>query len=89
MVDTDKHLDLKRRLKSMILDMELHSMLFTQDEIIEHAVHAGLEEEEVREMINELIIDKYIHEVPGTEGPLLSRTVWRDYSPANEERPEV
>ena len=90
MVDVlEKHSELKEKVKNVILRMEEHEALFTQEDIIKHAERDGLEAEDVREMIIELIADKYIHEVIGTAGPLFARTVWRDYSPAFEERPEV
>ena len=86
MVEPD---DLKEKVKNAILHMEGHDMLFTRAEIISHVKGDSLDEEAVSEAIDELIEDKFIHEVPGTEGPLFSRTIWRDYSPALEERPEV
>jgi len=90
MVDIiDKHSDLKQKVKNLILHIEEHEMLFTRDEIISHAKEKGFNESEVREAIDELISERYIHEVIGTDGPLLSRTIWRDYSPAFEDRPEV
>ncbi len=79
-----KHTDPKSVIKEIILEMEMHSMMFKREEIIEHAKRRKIPKPETDAVIDSLIADGYLHYVIGTD-KLLARTVWADYSPANEE----
>ncbi len=77
----------KEKIKSIILELENKSQLFTFDDVLEKARDEGIPEAETKSAFNELIEDNYIHEVRGSEG-LYARTIWRDYSPSFEEIPQ-
>lgn len=80
----DVHKTYLAEIRNIILELEHHNFLFTREEIVKKAKYKEIPEHEALEAINRLIDEHYIHEVTGTEG-LLSRTVWRDLSPAFEE----
>lgn len=77
----------KHMVKDIIIEIEHTSQLFRQDEVVDKAKEKGIPESDVKSILTELIQDKYIHVVRGTDN-LLARTVWRDYSPAFEELPD-
>ena len=79
--------DTKSRIKDIILEIEEHNLMFTREEVAEHAKEKGIPNAEADEVIDDLISEGYLYYVKGTE-KLLSRSVWRDYSPAFEEYPE-
>jgi hypothetical protein len=81
--------DVKGKILHLIEHMEgtQHSHIFRVDEITEAAAFEGIPEEATLEAIDELMEDRVLHVVEGTDG-LIARTVWRDYSPAGEELPE-
>lgn len=81
------HRDIKSEIKGIIDELELQSHMFSRDDLVKEAKDHEIDEETVDEAIYELIQDKYLHYVRGTD-KLLSRTKWRDYSPAFEEGPE-
>ena len=85
--DGKRHTDSKSLVKEAILELEGHTLMFTREEIVEHAAHLKLPTAEINAVIDELIGEDYLYYVVGTE-KLLSRSVWRDYSPASEEYPE-
>lgn len=81
------HLSSKELVKAAILELEAHEMVFTREEIVEHALHHKFPKAEINAVIDELIAEGYLQHVRGSEN-LLTRGVWRDYSPAGEEYPE-
>ncbi len=89
----EKHLekysgkDTKSRIKNIILEIEEHSLTFTREEVIENAKEKGIPKAEANAVIDELLSEGYLYYVRGTE-KLLSRSVWKDYSPAFEDFPE-
>ncbi|HIJ98523.1 TPA: hypothetical protein H1005_01095 [archaeon] len=89
----EKHLekypgkDTKSRIKNIILEIEEHSLMFTREEVVERAKEKRIPAAETNAIIDELIKEGYLYYVKGTE-KLLSRSVWKDYSPAFEDFPE-
>ncbi|MFO7872593.1 MAG: hypothetical protein R6U26_03025 [Candidatus Undinarchaeales archaeon] len=77
----------KKEIKDVILELEHDSQLFRPDEVVDAAKRKGISEKETHTLLTELKREGYIHEVHGTEG-LLSRTIWKDYSPAFEKMPD-
>ncbi len=76
--------DTKSEIKNVILEMEEHSMVFSRDEIIKHAAKLKLPKAEIDAVIDNFISEGYLIRVVGSEN-LLTRSVWRDFSPAFEE----
>ncbi len=79
--------DSKSKVKDVILELEEHGLTFTREEIVKHAKHTHLPEAEINAVIDELIAEDYLQYVRGAEN-LLTRSVWRDFSPAFEEYPD-
>jgi hypothetical protein len=79
-----KQTDTKSIIKDIILEIEEHAIVFKREEIFERAARHKIPRAEADAVIDDLIAEGYLHYVVGTD-KLLSRTVWRDYSPANEE----
>lgn len=83
--------DTKEKIKQVILDLEERedTVDFRIDEIVEEAKTHGISEEATKEALHELEEDGYIHIHHARGGKdIISRTFWRDYSPAYEEIPQ-